>query len=196
MKEIKETLLLLLGFLPWILFLFLSGHSLASLERAIIICLIATLVFGFNNIRKGFILQWGTLLFFVFCFVSLNLLRIVWVALYMNILANGTLASIMWSSVLAGKPFTLQYAREHLPKEKWNDPKLIRSCQFITIIWGILMLLACAVSVLKITHQGLYPERVYFDISLSIIIGGIMFTVIYKHNKRKQRERDSLTAID
>jgi hypothetical protein len=196
MKEIKETLLLLLGFMPWILFLFISGHSLASLERSIIICLIAAIVFGFNDIRKGFILQWGTLLFFGFCFISLNLLKIVWIAIYMNILANGTLALIMWSSLLLGKPFVLQYARKNLPKERWNDPRIIRTCRFMTIVWGILMLLACAVSVLKITHQGLYPESMYFDASLSIITGGIAFTIIYKHYKRKQRERNSFAVAD
>jgi uncharacterized membrane protein len=196
MKEIRETLLLLLGFMPWILFLFISGHSLSSLERSIIICFAAAIVFGFNDIRKGFILQWGTLLFFGFCFISLNLLKIVWVAIYMNILANGTLALIMWSSLLLGKPFVLQYARKDLPKERWNDPKIIRTCRLMTIIWGILMLLACAVSVFKITHQGLYPESIYFDASLSIITGGIAFTIIYKHYKRRQRERNSFAVAD
>ena len=177
-------MLFLLGFMPWILFLFLAGHSLAGLERSVIICLLASVVCGFNGLRKGFILQLGTLVFFAFCFISLNLLKIVWVAMYMNILANGTLAIIMWGSVLSGKPFALQYARENLSKEKWNDPKLIKTCRFITIIWGILMLLALAVSVFKTTHQGLYPEWLYFDTSLSIIISGLTFTIIYKHYKR------------
>ena len=58
------------------------------------------------------------------------------------------------------------------------------------------MLLACAVSVFKITHQNLYPESIYFDASLSIITGGIAFTIIYKHYKRKQSERNSFAVAD
>lgn len=188
MKEIKETLLLLLGFMPWILFLFLAGHSLASLEKAIIICLLASIFLGFNELRKGFMLQWGTFLFFTFCFLSLNLLKITWVATRMSMLANGTLASIMWISVLLGRPFALQYARKNLPKERWNDPELFRSCQFITMIWGALMLLAVAISLFKKTHPGFYPEWVYFDVSISIIVSGITFTIIYKHYKRKRSD--------
>jgi hypothetical protein len=188
MKEIKENLLLLLGFMPWILFLFLAGHSVASLEKAIIICLLASIFLGFNELRKGFMLQWGTLLFFTFCFVSLNILKITWVATHMSLLANGTLASIMWISVFLGRPFALQYARNNLPKERWNDPNLIRSCQFITMIWGALMLLAVAISLFKKAHPGFYPEWVYFDASISIIGSGITFTIIYKHYKSKRSE--------
>ncbi len=191
MKEAKENLLLLLGFVPWMLFMFLSGHSLASLERAVVVCLLATLLCGTGSLRKGFILQWGSLIFFAFCFVSINLMRITWVAENMNILANGTLALIMWMSVLSGKPFALQYARENLPRERWNDPKLIRSCRCITMVWGGLMFLSVAVSLFKAAHQDLFPEWVYFDSSLLIIIGGIAFTIIYKHYKRKQRELES-----
>jgi carotenoid cleavage dioxygenase len=186
MKEIKETLLLLLGFMPWILFLFLAGHSLASLEKAIIICFLASILLGFNELRNGFMLQWGTFLFFTFCFVSLNHLKITWVATHMSMLANGTLASIMWISVLLGRPFALQYARKNLPKERWNDQNLFRSCQFITMIWGALMLLAVAISLFKTTHPAFYPQWVYFDASISIIVSGITFTIIYKHYKRKR----------
>lgn len=192
MKEIKETLLLLLGFMPWILLLFLAGHSLASLEKAIIICLLASIFLGFNELRKGFMLQWGTFLFFTFCFISLNLLKITWVATRMSVLANGMLASIMWISVLLGRPFALQYARKDLPKERWNDPSLIKSCQFITVIWGALMLLAVAISLLKKTHPGFYPEWVYFDASILIIVSGITFTIIYKHYKRKRSQVPSI----
>lgn len=191
MKEVKENLSLLLGFAPWLLFLFLSGHSLAGLERAVVVCLLAALLLGAGSLRKGFILQWGTLIFFAFCFGTINLMKIMWVAINMNILANGTLALIMWVSVLAGRPFALQYARENLPRERWNDPAIFRSCRCITMIWGGLMLISVAVSLFKAAHPDLYPDWVYFDSSLSIIIGGIAFTVVYKHYKRRQRELES-----
>ena len=39
MRDIKELCILLLGFNPWLLFLFLAGHSMPSLKIAIIISL-------------------------------------------------------------------------------------------------------------------------------------------------------------
>ena len=44
MHDLKELGVLLLGFVPWLLFLFLSGHTLESLEISILasLCIIAT----------------------------------------------------------------------------------------------------------------------------------------------------------
>ena len=106
--DLKELGGLMLGFLPWILFLFVSGHTLASLERAIVISLFACLAFGFRELKQGFILSWGTLLFFTMCVILVNLFHIVWIAKYMDLLSNSALASVMWLPMLLGKPFVLQ----------------------------------------------------------------------------------------
>ena len=45
MRELKDTAVLLLGFLPWLLFLFFSGHSMESLERITWISLAVGVVF-------------------------------------------------------------------------------------------------------------------------------------------------------
>lgn len=171
--------------MPWILFLFLSGHTLASLERSIVICLLANLLFGFRELRKGFILQWGTLIFFAGCMISVNLMKLIFVAENMGIISNGFLASIMWLSIFIGKPFTLQYARAEIPKERWNDPKVMHGCRFIAIIWGSLLLFSTLVASFKVLNPQLYPDWVYFDISIGIILGGIVFTTLYKKYKRR-----------
>lgn len=189
MKEgIQEALKFILGFMPWILFLFISGHSLGSLERALFICLGVCLVVGFQELRRGFLLQWGTLFFFLASIVLINGLKVMWIAIHMGILTNSYLALIMWATILAGTPFTLQYARAGLPEEMWEDENLIRGCRFVAIVWGVLMSAATAVSVFKYTHRGLFPEWVYFDISVGIIIVGIAFTSTYKQIKKRQRE--------
>lgn len=93
---------------------------------------------------------------------------------------------------MLGQPFALQYARKNLPKERWNDPNLIRSFQFITMLWGALIFLAVAIDLFNRTHLGIYPEWVYFDASISILVSGITFTIIYKHYKRKRSEIPAL----
>ena len=185
-EELTDAIKFIFGFMPWILFLFTSGHSLSSLEHSLIISLAACLVFGFQGLRRGFLLQWGTLLFFVASIILINGFKIIWFAIHMGILANAYLASIMWISIFIGNPFTLQYARLDLPKELWHDVNVIRDCNFIAIVWGFLMLIATIVSILKYTYHGI-PEQVYFDISIGIVICGITFTSVYKQRKKKQR---------
>lgn len=189
MRDLKELGVLLLGFLPWLLFLLLAGDSLASLERANLISFAATVIFGLGQLRRGFILQWGTLIFFGGCVVAVNLLKVMWVATYMDLLANGALAATMWVTVLVGKPFALQYAHDDVPKEMWQDPKFIRGCYLITVVWASLMTLAVAVSLVRRTSLLGWPPWAYFCASLCIIVSGLTFTTIFKRIKRLQREK-------
>jgi len=46
-----------------------------------------------------------------------------------GLVSNVSLATIMWFTVLIGKPFALQYAQRGMPKERWNDAGFIRGCQ-------------------------------------------------------------------
>ena len=191
MKDIIEILKFLLGFASWIVFLFLSGNTLASLERALIISFMISIILGYRQLRSGFILQWGSVIFFAWCIIMVNCLQNVTVAKNMGIIANGFLASIIWLTILVGKPFTLQYAREDLPKDRWNDPALVQSCRFMAIVWGLLMALSTFVACFKVMRPGLYPEIVYSSISLCTIMGGTLFTQFYKKYKRSSRADDA-----
>ncbi len=188
MRDIKELCILLLGFTPWLLFLFLAGHSMPSLKFAIIISLLAALVFGFSDLRRGFILTWGTLIFFCFCAVVVNILNVTWVANYMDLLSKTTLASIMWLTILMGKPFALQYAQKDAPKERWGDQKFIQGSRFISLTWAYLMSLSVGLSILRRSSSLNLPEWVYFDASLCIIFTGLAITTLFKARKRRQRE--------
>lgn len=191
MRDIKELSVLLLGFTPWLLFLFLAGHSMSSLKIAIIISLLAALVFGFGDLKRGFILTWGTLIFFCFCAVFVNIFNVTWVATYMDLLSKTILATIMWLTILMGKPFALQYAQKDAPKERWGDQKFIQGCRFISLTWAYLMSLSVGLSILRRSSLLNLPEWVYFDASLCIIFTGLAITTLFKARKRRQREREA-----
>ena len=191
MRELKDTAVLLLGFFPWLLFLFFSGHSMESLERITWISLAASLTFGFSELRSGFVLQWGTLVFFAACVLMVGVFHVGWVAKQMDLLANVALASIVWATLLVGQPFALQYARKGLPPERWNDPKLIEGCRFITLVWAALLSASVCVSVYRRTSAPQVSERAYFAISLGIIAAGVIFTTLFKRRKRLQREQQA-----
>jgi hypothetical protein len=189
LPDLKELGLLMLGFLPWMLFLFLSGHTMVSLKIAIVVSLAATVTVGFPDLKRGFILQWGTLVFFTVCLVTVVFLNNIMMAMEMDLLSNLALAAIMWFTVVIGKPFALQYARLGIPRERWNDPKMIRGCMLITLVWAGLMTFAVLISITKRSCWVLWPGWVYFDLSLLNIVAGLTFTTVFKRRKRLQRER-------
>jgi hypothetical protein len=63
-EDVTDLLKILLGFFPWILFGIMAGPPLTRLEIALAVSLTAGLALGFNQLRKGFFLTWGSLLFF------------------------------------------------------------------------------------------------------------------------------------
>ena len=190
-----ETAKLILGVLPWFLFLFLPTGSWNRLVGAVVICLAASVLFSWKMLRKGFVLQWATVAFFLFCALSLYGFRWVWLADHMSIIANGFLDGVIWFTVLTGKPFTLQYARAELPQEQWNDEGLIHSCRVIAIFWGMLLLVPIAFEAFRLFSPHAFPDRFSLDVSLSCIAIGTGYTTFYKHLKRRQRETTEKLSI-
>jgi hypothetical protein len=186
--ELLDIAKFIIGFLPWILFLFLPTDGWDPLRRAVVISLAASVIFALKALRKGFILQWATLIFFLLSAISFYGFRWIWLAEHMGIIANGFLTGVIWFTVLIGKPFTLQYARADLPQERWYDESLIRGCRFIAIFWGMLLLIPTAANVFRLFYSQALPERFYFYLSLCCITLGIFYTSYYKRMKRKQRE--------
>ena len=183
----KEFFQLILGFIPWLLFMVIAGHSLFQLEIAILICLAASIVFGIRDLRDRFILQWGSLIFFASCAISVNGLKIIWIAENMDILANSFLAGLVWLSIVLKKPFTLQYARRELPKDYWNDVHVVRTCMDIAVVWACLMTVSAVMSFVKHSHFIIQlPHWVYFYISITSMVLGAGFTVWYKKRARRQ----------
>ena len=142
----KEIFAILLGFLPWIVFGVISGPSLFRLNAAIIVAMALVPVLGYKQLAKGFILTWGSLLFFGVNLVLVVLLRNLWVIKNLDVLAHGTLTAIAWMSIFIGKPFVLQYARETVPPERQASPVFYRTCRTLTAIWGVIFLLTTAMS--------------------------------------------------
>src|SRR5665648_117410 len=145
----KDLLKILLGFLPWILFGLMAGPSFTSLEAALAVALAATLALGVKQLRKGFFLTWGSLLFFLVSFILVAWLKNLWVVENMDLLVRATLAAIAWGSIIAGRPFTLQYARESVPEAYWRTPEFIHSGYFISLVWGIIFLIALGASLFR-----------------------------------------------
>jgi len=165
----KQIFSILLGFLPWIVFGVISGPSLWRLNAAIIVALTLVLVMGYKQLAQGFILTWGSLLFFGLNLVLVVLLRNLWVIQNLDILAKGTLAAIAWLSIFLGKPFVLQYARETVPLERQASPVFYRTCRTLAMIWGVVFLTATGMSLAK--TFGWWSEGTAYQVASLALIG-------------------------
>lgn len=141
---------IILGFLPWILYFVFLGTTRQQHETAILAALGATVILDFHEIRKGFVLVWGTLLFFIGLLATIWLVAADWPEQHANLIANSALAFIAWFSLAINKPFTIQYAREQVPALYWPSPTFIRINQLITLVWAISFLIAVAMNVLQL----------------------------------------------
>src|SRR5208283_1708295 len=91
-----------------------------------------------------------------------------WVINNLDILTNGTLAAIACLSILLGKPFVLQYARETVPPERQASPVFYRICWTLSLIWMVVFLIATGMSVAK-TYGWWADGIAYQAVSLALI---------------------------
>ena len=85
---------------------------------------------------------------------------------------------IILISVAIGKPFTLQYARERVPEERWKSPQFARINFVITSVWALAF--ACIVAAdLMMIYVPNVPLRVGIVVTLAALYGAYRFTNWY-----------------
>lgn len=183
----KDLFKILVGFLPWILFGILAGPPLTRLEMALAVALAATLALGLKQLRQGFFLTWGSLLFFSLSFILVAWLKNLWVVEHMDLLARASLAAIAWVSIIAGAPFTQQYARESVPEALWRTPGFIHTNYAISIVWGIIFLIALGASLFR-PYLDQVAGWLYPLLATGSMFLGIIFTQWYVHRVRRARQ--------
>lgn len=143
---------ILLGFLPWILFYVLPHNSLKELKLGLTGLLILAILVSYKDLKRKFILSWCTLIFFTFIFTTIVIFNINILATYMGILVNVALTLVTLGSLAVGKPFTLQYARLEVPKERWAHPSFTFINQVITFAWGVSFSFNLGVNIVQRIH--------------------------------------------
>ncbi len=184
-----NPLILLISFSPWILFGILAGHSLLSLEIALAVSLITSILVGFRDLAKKMIVSWATLIFFISACLLVMVFQVYAIIPYLGIGSNIVLTLIAFGSLAAGLPFTMQYSRQEVPRERWNNPEFVRINQVLTGGWGVLFLFGLINSAIDLLHPGFLG--IIGDASMYItILIGIIFTVKYPpYAKKRYQEK-------
>ena len=169
---------LIIAFLPWILFAALSH---AHPRLALIVALATTVVQVASHLRRPKILELVSLAFFSFALLALYTWHWERFGHHLGLAVHILLAAVAWGSLLGGIPFTLQYAREEAPKERWREPSFLRANQWITAVWGADFSLQAAVLEWQAAAGGTAPTVV----SASLTASALLFTLWYPRQMRR-----------
>ena len=172
---------LIIGFLPWIIFGVLGKrHFLLALILALAVSAVTVVRQIFSHSLK--ILDSVTLAFFVFIAIGLVGFGWMFLAIHMTALVNFTLMTIAWGSLLAGTPFTIQYAREQVAPEFWHTALFLRINQYITAVWGLDFFLSGLVSLYRHATGDTDTVSTYAWIVLSV--AAVLFTIYFPDRYR------------
>ncbi len=182
-----DALKLLLAFSPWIAFwIIASGHSMLRLQAGVVAAALLVVVMGITRLHRGVIL-WAGVVFFAFALITVVGFKDEWVIHRLGLLASGTLFVATLFSMAMGRPFTEDYAREHVPRELWDSAEFIRSCFIVTGVWAFIFLANTMVNVAKLYYSDA-GEAMYQGAQVIFLVVGVLFTTIYSRLARKKRE--------
>ena len=180
---------LIIAFLPWILFGLLSHRYPMA---ALVVALAITAVQVLAHRRHPKILELVSFCFFAFDFMALYFLHWAAVGQHQGLMVHLILATTAWGSLLVGNPFTLQYAREMVPPERWHLRSFIRVNQWITAVWGTDFILQACVLEWQSARGGLLPSVISAVLSALSLI----FTLWYPRWVRRRGVVETAVAAD
>ena len=134
---------------------------------------------NFRDIRKGFLLPICSLGgFAVYILVALAFPE------FKNnpwLVSSAFTCLAALASLALKEPFTIQYARLSVPKEKWDHPVFYRVNWLLTAVWSAYFLISFVVNVLSVTlHRNLAWTLLPF------IVPAMIFTVRFPAYYRKK----------
>ena len=119
-------------------------------------------------------MYWGNISFFALSFMLVVVFPQMWFIAKMGLFAQMMLNIITWGSMLVKKPFTIDYAKQYIPQEYWNNPAFLRKNYIITGVWGCYFLLGLISAEIRLYEPG-------------ISHGAVFFTSLYSKHKKSPR---------
>ncbi|MFT3730026.1 MAG: hypothetical protein QM780_01190 [Hyphomicrobium sp.] len=170
---------MLLAFAPFVAFAVLN-HFISPTAALAIAALISLGLIGREIVlgHSAKILEVGTCILFgglaVYAYLSNANWPIVGVKLAVDI---GLLAIVLFSLVV-GRPFTIQYARETVPRDLWDSPQFLRTNQVITLVW-LAAFAAIIVADLILLFRPDVPHKLSVLLTIGALYAAFKFTEAY-----------------
>ncbi|MBI5520168.1 MAG: hypothetical protein HY916_08915 [Desulfovibrio sp.] len=181
-----QFLKLLLGFAPWIAFLVIAHGSMYRLKLGLAVAAALTLVMAVTRLHRG-VIMWVGIAFFTYASVAVFAFEHMWTVRWMGVLANGALAAGAWITLAMGRPFTLEYAREHTDPAMWNHPAFVRTNTVITLVWAAVFTIGAGLAWLKGLGTSL-PEWQIESANYSFMFAAVVFTNWYPLEMKRRSQ--------
>jgi hypothetical protein len=175
---------ILLAFAPFIVFAVLDrfvapAEALAAGAAVSAILILRDL---FKPGRSVKILEAGTFALFGGLALYTFLSGAIWSVIGVRLCVDVGLLLIVLGSMVAGRPFTLQYAREHVPLEVQDRPEFIRTNYVITGAWALAFAIMVTAEVALLTVPDM-PQRAGMVAIILALVGALKFTGWYPNRK-------------
>ncbi|MCW2273774.1 hypothetical protein GJ654_16915 [Rhodoblastus acidophilus] len=183
---------MLVSFAPWIAFLILARGDLLQIKIALLVAFVVNVGMAVTKLHRG-ALMWAGNVFFLVALVAVGWFENLWVLRNLGVLANGALAAGVLGGLLAGKPFTLEYAKQSVDPGRWSDPVFVRTNTILTGVWGATFVVNAALAWAKTRHE-LLPDDAFEVLNYAGLIGAALFTrwyAAFMHRKADAARRPS-----
>ena len=193
------------GFIPWILFWVIGGPS--TWETATIAALVAAILLTGLSLDPGSpgqprapvraalshlkVLDVATVLFFAGMMVAALVTSrhdVTVLDRYTQVISSGALGIIALGSMVAGHPFTTDYAREQAPREYWHTALFRRINVVLTGAWAAVFLICAGLGfwAAQTPVKGL-RDWLNWYIPIALIFVAFRFTSWYPDQVRPSR---------
>ncbi|MEF0940279.1 hypothetical protein [Rhizobium sp. BR 362] len=177
---------LLLAFLPFIVFAVANGFTSPTLALflaalvSLVLLLRDRLILG----KAPKILDIGTTILFgglALCVLLGGAMESIFAV---RLAVDAGLLAIVLISIAVRRPFTLQYAREQVAHEFWDNPVFIRTNYIITSVWALAFTVMAAADAILLYAPEI-PTNVGIVATIAALAGAVRFTGWYPKRVRQ-----------
>ena len=180
---------LLVSFVIWFIYGFLAGFGLWPWAVAFGLIaglgLVAIVLISAKVIVK--LPDWTLVGYFAVAAAATFIAPISAFPRYASVVIWVMFSAVTWASILAGRPFTLQYARESSPPEHWRDPAFLRANLIISVVWGLAFVLNIVLVVIALNPTD-YPLVIGVIAPILTLAAASIFTTRYTRIVRAQAQ--------
>jgi hypothetical protein len=188
----------LFSFVPLILFPFVAGFYSVGLALWAATGAACFVVAGDLLIshRSAKFLDVGQLLLFATLALFGTLLHPAWNESLVRLVINTGLLTIVLLSIVAARPFTLQYAREQAPERLWNSPGFISINYRISWVWAGAFAVSVMANLAKL-FVPVIPHSADTTAGIAALVLAAKFTSWYpEHLRSSLRQNPSPDSED
>jgi len=170
---------ILLGVAPFLVFFALM--RLAGPTAGLIAAFVASLALSLRMLWRGEsvkILEVGSLILFASLSAYTLLTARAWTVATVRLAVDGGLLGIVLASLVIGRPFTLQYARERVPQQFWVSPIFLSTNRKITLVWAMTFAVLVAADAAA-EYVPAIPIGVDIAVSVAAFLGAVWFSTWY-----------------